>query len=662
MANRNYLTWSHSILSCALLFVVVVLLNVVVARAGVRVDLTEESLYTLDDGSKNILKRLRDPVSLTVYWGNVPAQSASAERFIQGLLEEMQEIAGDRLSVTWVDTDEEEGQQQAEKDNIRPYRFPRIEGNKRVETIGYMTMLVESGADAPSMIPKLGLIYTQLEGILVAELDKRSRLAPPTIGFLNPDSPLFLTNDITGRGVPGRFNYLKDEWLRRRTFGKQLQDVRSLEEPVPADIDVLLVIAPWQLPEVAVFHLEQFALRGGRIVLLLDSVNAENTILPNQEREPRSSGLDEWLAHLGVTVEYGVVGDFNGANQAIYPFNREEQGPYPYWPLLTQDNMDTTNIVMGSIRAMPMVWPAAITIDDARMKATKRRTTVLARTSPLGHRRAEIAAVADKLSHPVPSTKELESIPLIVMVEGPLESLWKGKPRPKTPAEIAEAAAKEAEEERRKAEAEKEAEQEAEGAGGPGEEAAGSPDGEAPPKAPAPEAPEDDAADPGKPPAPPADDPKPAGGDGGEGDDGEDPPADDGKDDEAPGDEAPGDEAGEEETDGPPRVDTGEIKILIASDAEFCADYLGPQQHRSGLMIAPVNGEGGFAFVVGAADWLSGGEDLIGLRARDTNPRQLESIEPSEQKTIQVVNLGAVPFLLLCIGIVVFAVRRSQRS
>lgn len=646
MANKNYLTWSHSILSCVLLVIVVILLNVVVAGAGVRIDLTEEGIYTLDDGSRNILERLRDPVSLTIYWGNVPAQAAAAERFIEGLLEEMQEVAGDKLSVTWIDTDEEEGQQEAEKNNIQLYRFPRVEGNKRVETTGYMTMVIESGADAPTTIDQLAAFYIQLEAILVAELDKRSRLSPPTIGYINPDSPLFLTNDIMGRGNPGRFNSLKGEWLRRRAFGKQLQEVQSLEEPIPADIDVLVVVAPWQLPEIAAFHLEQFALRGGRILLLLDSVNIENTILPNQEREPRSSGLEEWLAHLGVTVEYGLVGDFNRANQSIFPFLREERGPYPYWPLLTQEYMDTTNIVMRSIRQMPMAWPSAITIDDARMTAAEREVAVLGETSPLGHRRAEIGEVAKKLSHPLPSSKEFESVPLIVMVQGPLESMWKGKPKPMTPQELAAEVARKAAE--AKADAEAAAKDEAIEDDGIKDDAPIKDDevkdDEIKDDAPledeeaVDDAPEKDKEP--KPPVPPKEDDKPAGGDGGEGDDGDEPAAGNG------GGDKEAEDDGEE---GPPRFDQGDIKIMIASDAEFCADYLAGQAS-------------GFAFVVGAADWLSGGEDLISLRARNTSPRQLESLEPSTQKTVQVVNVGGVPFLLLCIGIVVFAVRRSQRS
>ncbi|MDJ0973389.1 MAG: Gldg family protein [Planctomycetota bacterium] len=639
MANKNYLTWSHSILSCVLLFLVVLLLNVVVAGAGVRVDLTQEGLYTLDKGSRNILERLRDPVAITVYWGNVPAQAAVAERFIEGLLEEMQEVAGDKLSVTWIDTDEEEGQQEAEKNNIQLYSFRRTEGNKRVETTGYMTMVIESGADGPTTIDQLARFYTQLEAILVADIDKRSRLSPRTIGYINPDSPLFLSSDVTGRGRrPGRFNYLKDEWLRRRAFGKELQDVQSLEEPVPADIDVLLVVAPWQLPEVAAFHLEQFALRGGRIFLLLDSVNVENAYLPNQEREPRSSGLEEWLAHVGVTVEYGLVGDFNRANQSFYGFNREEQGRYPYWPQLTQEYMDTTNVVMNSIPAMITAWPAAITIDDTRMEEGERTVKVLAQTSPLGHRRAEIGAVGEKLSHPLPSTKEFEQIPLIVMIDGPLESMWKGKDKPLTPAQLAEAAAKKAAE--ANAEPLKDEAIEDDAPLKDDEVVDDKPleDDEVVDEPPLEDTPEKDKEL--EEPAPPKEDEKPAGGDGGEGDDGEEPPA---------GDDEDGASEDEKKEEGPPRLDTGKVKILIASDAEYCADYFQGQ-------------DAGFAFVVGMADWLSGGEDLINLRARNTNPRQIEAVEASTQKTIQVVNLGAIPFLLLCVGIVVFAVRRSQRS
>ena len=89
MEGLNFRIRSLSWLSCLLLFCVLVMLNVVFARSNVRLDLTEEKLYTLSDGSKKILRRLEDPVTLKVFWHNVPLQFEGAKRYLAALLEEM---------------------------------------------------------------------------------------------------------------------------------------------------------------------------------------------------------------------------------------------------------------------------------------------------------------------------------------------------------------------------------------------------------------------------------------------------------------------------------------------------------------------------------------------------------------------------------------------
>lgn len=618
MATKNYRIWSHSLLSCGLLFLVLVLVNIALARTSMRVDLTEEGLYTLRDGSRNILSRVRDPLSITVYWGNNAPQSDTAKRYVEGLLEEMVDAAGDRLAVRWVDTDDEDGRKEAEKKEIKKFLFMRTEGSKQVQSVGYQSLMLESGADEPFKLDNVAAVGPQVEYALMAEIERRTRVAQPTVAMVNPDSPLFLHNDVTGDGKPGRFNQLKA--ILRGGFGTKFLELPSLESAVPSDVSVLLVVAPWKLSEASAYYLEQYVLRGGRLILLMDPVNAENTIIPGQEREPRSSGLEDWLAHLGITLEYGLVGDFKRGNQGLNMFNRKERGAYAFWPRVTPENMDKSNIVFGSIGAIPMCFPSAITVDDDVQQRAKRTAKVLARTSEMGYRRAEIGAVADTLEFPMPLSKDLESIPLVVMLEGPLTSKWKGKERPKTAAEIAAEAAKKAEEE---------------AAEGDDEAPGGEP---VPDDAPVP-APVDEPGGDDKPADPEA--PDQPGGDGGEGDDGEEGPA---------------------EPEGPPRLDAGEVKIIIAADAEMCADYMGVQTGRGGQSFPPPNGQGGFVAVVGLAEWLSGGEDLISLRSRNSNPRTLEPVEESEKKVIQWLNMAGIPLLLLFAGIVVFAVRRSQRS
>ncbi|MDF1700207.1 MAG: Gldg family protein, partial [Planctomycetota bacterium] len=74
MQGRNFRVRSLSWLSGFLLLAVLVMLNAVLARAATRIDLTEEGLYTLSDGSRKILGELEDPATIKVFWADVPVR------------------------------------------------------------------------------------------------------------------------------------------------------------------------------------------------------------------------------------------------------------------------------------------------------------------------------------------------------------------------------------------------------------------------------------------------------------------------------------------------------------------------------------------------------------------------------------------------------------
>ncbi|MCP5069802.1 MAG: GldG family protein [bacterium] len=603
MADRNYLIWTHSLASCLLLGVVLVLVNMLFAGTTKRVDLTEEGLFTLSDGSHKILAKLRDPVAIQVFWGGVPPMHEPARRMIEGLLDEIDEVAGDLISVRWIDTEEEDGKEEAERLGIPEFTFGSREGNKQVRSSGFMTLRLESGDAEPKLVDAVAGHVDNLEYVIMSDLDKRTRVRPPRIAFLDADTPELKFKYF--RQVGGRFSVLAG--LMFDAFGqKSVQVLENLEKGVPPDVDVLLLVAPDKIPEEHVYSLEQFALRGGRLVILLDPVNVHNTVIIKERNEPRVSGLESWLSHMGITTEYGLVGDFGDESHCPFYFmSNQGRGPYAYWPLVLEDQMAQDLVGFQGLKAVPMCWPSGFVVDEVKQDDNKRTVRTVMRTSRYGHRRPEIGLVGDTLTYPRPEDSELDEIPLALLIEGPLQSMWAGKPIPGTEPAAAVPDA------------------------GTGE------DGGAPPAVPGEAAPP---ADPGAPAD--GDEPGDAGGGGGEND-------------AAGSDDAP---------KGPPRLEQGDVRILLFGDAEMVANYMGPQQDRSGRTSRPPNGLGGFALVQNVAAWLTGGEELIELRARKTNPRKLKELETDEQRWLKLLNLLSVPLLLLAAGIVVFAVRHAQRS
>lgn len=438
MLSRSRTILSLSRLSALLLLVVLVLLNVAAARTSSRVDLTEDGLYTLTDASKRVLSSLEDPASIRVFWHNVPGEQAETQRrYIESLLREMKAVAEGQLGVRWVDLEKEDGKQEVEDAGVQPYEYQaRKEGEIRT-TKGYSSLLIEIG-DEKEPVEQLLQIGPRFEYEVISRLQRMTRTDDVVIALVAERPP---TNPFGGAPT-GRFNAI--EHLLREHLGAGLRSHLSLDDPVPPDVDVLLVVGPVDSEEQQVYHFEQFLLRGGKAFVLLDPVHAPLFQAPPTQAE--SSGFEEWLAHLGLTVESGVVGDFRSFQMRPRQIRTRigtlvERINYYYWPLLRsfqregeedRRGVNQDNPATRGFDQVPLFWPAALSIDEARHAAAGREVTVLAATSGAGYRRQDLIGLdhADEDNRHL-TEEDLESaIPLMVHVEGPMVSFWKGRPAP----------------------------------------------------------------------------------------------------------------------------------------------------------------------------------------------------------------------------------------
>jgi ABC-type uncharacterized transport system involved in gliding motility auxiliary subunit len=646
MATKSQNILSLSMACSLVLLVVLVLVNVVFARTTVRVDLTEEGLYTLADGSRRMLQRLEDPATIKVFWHNVTARGEPMRRYLAALLEEMRSVAGDRLTVRWVDMESDDGKKEAENAGVRKYSFRAVVGSEIHRSEGYSSLAIEYGDAQPQTVEGLVDLQTQLEYQIVSTLARMTRKAGTVVGVVSP-RPSF--NPFAPQEHGGRFNdigkYLSElPGVTARTYV-------TLDEPVAPDVKVLLVLGPANLEEKQAFHLEQFVLRGGKLLLLADPVNAE--VFQGRSLEPQKSGLEDWLGHLGLTVEKGVAMDYEST--CLFPLDEFQFVRYPYWIKVLQENMDARNPALANLHQVPLYWPAPLSYDKLNNDTAGRKVTVLATTTGKGHNDSELAGIRE----PRRSTgRLLEKVTLALLVEGPMESFWKGKPSPDEPKK----------EEPKKDEPKKEEPKKDEPKDEGKSDEPKKPDGDAP-KEPASEAPRDPPADAPKDPPPPSEPPAPAPAPA-------EPPAPEPakppaegekKPDEPPKEEpapapapapapTPDGEAKEPEAPKPPRLDQGNGLIVLLGDAELVSDDNGP---RSGL--AQINGTGGYPLVINLVDWLAGGDDLLALRARATKPRSIEDLSTAQQDLLKWVNIVGVPVLVLFVGIVVFFVRRYQR-
>ena len=618
MGNRNYRIRSLSLLSCLLVLAVLVLANAVFARVNTRIDLTEEKRFTLSPATRKVLAKLQDPVSIKMFWSDVPSFYDAPKEQITALLDEL-ENESDKLSVLWVDMEDDAAKEEARKLGVNQHIMQAPEGKEIRTTKGYMSLVMESGADRPMVMDGVALQVDQLEYDLMADIVRRTREDTPVFGLVIRRPPVPGQEHAgaaqLGYGRIARYlTKLVDPEAGASRFrpSTSVRDNISLERPVPEAVDVLLVLAPDSLGDKAVYHFEQFLLRGGRGILLLDPVHAE-AVLGHSGGTIRESGFESWLEHLGVTIERGVVADTANGAVCRLPLRQRrgiELREHPFWIRILASGVNPEATPLKGVSDFPLMWPSAIAVDDAVQQKAGRHVTTWLSTSSLGARRKDITGLLAPEVHFAGATRE--AIPLAVYVEGPATSLWKGKFK-----------------------------QDKKDEGAP---EAGNDPGEALPNF-------------------------PGGGendrDGDGPDDGsdKDPAANDDEDPQDPkGDTQEGGVASEEKEapkqmfDGPPQIDDGRIQLLVVSDAELAQDQF-TSDARSGL--AQINGEGGVEALVATMMWMAGGDDLMELRTRKASVRTLDKTDVITQKTIKYVSLFGIPLLLALCGLVVFFLRRN---
>ena len=377
--TSRMMTTTGVVLALVLLFAV----NILAGRllGPVRVDLTENRLFTLSEGTRGILTSLDEPVTLRFYLSQrelerVPGIGGYADR-VRALLDEYERLAGGKLTLHVID----------------PEPFSEEEDR----AVGYGLSGVPLGLDE-------GIFYFGLAGTNSVDDEE-------VISFFAAEREQFLEYDVTKlvhnlsnpkQKIVGLLSSLPVEgqgppmqaamggmggppWMVVDQI-RQLFELRSLPptlEEIPDDVDVLMLVHPQSLSRDALYAIDQYVLRGGRVVAFLDPYSeAQQEAMAAGFMPPaasRRSEIDELLSAWGVTFGEDVVADLELALKV-----RMEQGgriltfDYPVWMNITPQTFDHEDIVTGNLANLGFGTPGYLEPADGATTTF----TPLATTTP----------------------------------------------------------------------------------------------------------------------------------------------------------------------------------------------------------------------------------------------------------------------------------------
>ena len=341
-----------------------------------RLDLTEQRLFTLSEGTRNIIRAIDEPVTLRFYVSRslasrLPSISGYVAR-VRDLLQEYEYAADGKIILTVIDPEPFS----EEEDRAVAYGLsglPLLDG----ESTFYFGLVGTNTLDDQEVIARF---TPDREEFLEYDLTKMIHTlglgTQPVIGLLTGLPLDGRTQQAMMTGRPPQ------PWLILERM-EELFEVRHLSslslERVEEDVDVLMVVHPKGLSETVHYAIDQFVLGGGHTLVFVDP-NAEadmNPTVPGLPPLPGKSELEDLLAAWGLELDTTrTVGDMQiGADVQAQMGDRVATIRYPMWmnvpsPLLNREDVVTAelgNLTFGTAGALVTVPDAGLTVSPLAM-------------------------------------------------------------------------------------------------------------------------------------------------------------------------------------------------------------------------------------------------------------------------------------------------------
>src|SRR5918911_1756239 len=299
--QKKYEHLLYSAIGLVALALLLVAFNYLISRVPARADLTDGKLYTLSEGTKKVLRNLQSPVKIKLYISqgeSVPVPLRSFAQRVEDLVREFKSVAGSNVVI--------------ERYNPRP--------DSEEEDAAQL-----DGIDAQQLVTGEQFYL----GAAVSQLDRKQ-----TLSAINPQRERLLEYDLVraiarvgtserpkiglmaGLPVMGeKFNPFtrqsSDPWVLAGELKREfdVKEVPMSAKEIDKDVNVLLLIHPRDLQPEQEYALDQFVLRGGKLIAFVDpyAYFDQAPQMPGVPPMPSSSNLPTLFKAWGIEFDPNKV-------------------------------------------------------------------------------------------------------------------------------------------------------------------------------------------------------------------------------------------------------------------------------------------------------------------------------------------------------------------
>lgn len=349
---------------------------------GAKLDLTEEKLYTLSSGTRNIIQELNRPIELKLYYARSAAMGGPEQirhynnyfRYVRDLLREYERRSNDMIELSVVDP--------------RPYSDAEQEAVEAglegiplsSEETFYFGLVARTELGKEATIPffqpdreqfveyEVSRLMTQLMETHRQRIGVLSSL-PVTGEDISPYMRQMM--QMQGRDSPEAWTVFKK--LRE---GHEIVDVDENTDRIDEDLDLLILVHPGDLSPRTLFAIDQYVMRGGKLLAFVDP-HCVNDRPEQGEQKPMaganqdsSSSLNQLTDRWGVRMkDTAIAADMDLAIKTRLRQNAPAQR-IPIYLQLGAENMNRDEIVTGQLDSVRVLFAGILESTDGDADVT----------------------------------------------------------------------------------------------------------------------------------------------------------------------------------------------------------------------------------------------------------------------------------------------------
>ena len=381
--KSNIESYLFSVVGVIAMFVILIAAYIIITMAPARIDVTAGNVNTLSDGTRAILRKLDTPVQIRFFASQgegLPPDIATFVRRVEDLLEEYREAGRGHIEIKKLNPEpDSDAEDAANLAGVEGQPLPN--GEKLYLGIG--VSMLDAKVALPFLDPRRErLMEYDLTRAIANVMTTEKQVVGVVSGlpiFGQPMNPMMMQMGQRGQEPWIFISELKRDFTVR--------EVPMTAEKIDDDIKILVVVHPKNPSDKLQYALDQFVMRGGKLIAFLDPLSIiESQSMPQQQRFQMAaqggSSLDKLVKAWGLEFDSGkVVADM------VYKTQMGGRGGapqvYPTVLSLSGEAINTNDVVTSQISDLVMLFPGAFSGTPAAglqqtvlVQTTKESTTV----------------------------------------------------------------------------------------------------------------------------------------------------------------------------------------------------------------------------------------------------------------------------------------------